>query len=119
MCALGGGCGEQRDDSLAAAYGDRDADLVRRFAPNIVYEPGTHTLPVDFRECQSHHCSDAPDDPSLDVARSTRTGTRATVFTHVVHRGGETFLQYWFYYPEDRKSTRLNSSHANISYAVF
>src|SRR3712207_8827980 len=22
-------------------------------------------------------------------------------------------------YPEDRKSTRLNSSHANISYAVF
>src|SRR3712207_8631373 len=24
-----------------------------------------------------------------------------------------------FPYPEDRKSTRLNSSHANISYAVF
>src|SRR3712207_8353031 len=23
------------------------------------------------------------------------------------------------YHPEDRKSTRLNSSHANISYAVF
>src|SRR3712207_6984145 len=23
------------------------------------------------------------------------------------------------HYPEDRKSTRLNSSHANISYAVF
>src|SRR3712207_8089963 len=23
------------------------------------------------------------------------------------------------YFPEDRKSTRLNSSHANISYAVF
>src|SRR3712207_8369519 len=23
------------------------------------------------------------------------------------------------YYPADRKSTRLNSSHANISYAVF
>src|SRR5947209_14139522 len=25
----------------------------------------------------------------------------------------------WFYTTEDRKSTRLNSSHANISYAVF
>src|SRR5947209_12671016 len=26
---------------------------------------------------------------------------------------------YGVRYPEDRKSTRLNSSHANISYAVF
>src|SRR3712207_8148136 len=26
-------------------------------------------------------------------------------------------IERWFY--EDRKSTRLNSSHANISYAVF
>src|SRR3712207_8881779 len=25
----------------------------------------------------------------------------------------------WFEYNQDRKSTRLNSSHANISYAVF
>src|SRR3712207_9017935 len=25
----------------------------------------------------------------------------------------------WVVYPKDRKSTRLNSSHANISYAVF
>src|SRR3712207_7248463 len=29
----------------------------------------------------------------------------------------EKFLS--FVHPEDRKSTRLNSSHANISYAVF
>src|SRR3712207_8618835 len=28
-------------------------------------------------------------------------------------------LGYKVRYPEDRKSTRLNSSHANISYAVF
>src|SRR3712207_8011514 len=26
---------------------------------------------------------------------------------------------WWYPYAEDRKSTRLNSSHANISYAVF
>src|SRR3712207_8867879 len=25
----------------------------------------------------------------------------------------------WYVWPQDRKSTRLNSSHANISYAVF
>src|SRR3712207_8838209 len=30
------------------------------------------------------------------------------------------FATFWlFYLPGDRKSTRLNSSHANISYAVF
>src|SRR3712207_8561212 len=32
-------------------------------------------------------------------------------------RGGEQVRQRWVV--EDRKSTRLNSSHANISYAVF
>src|SRR3712207_7234407 len=32
---------------------------------------------------------------------------------HAVHRGGDGGQL------EDRKSTRLNSSHANISYAVF
>src|SRR2546430_1447082 len=26
---------------------------------------------------------------------------------------------FWAEYPEDRKSTRLNSSHSQISYAVF
>jgi hypothetical protein len=106
VCAVTHRCADDDLDALAAAYGRRDAALVRRFAPNIVYEPGERTLPVDFRRCQSHSCSDAPDDPSLDVSRSTRTGTPATAFTHVVHRGGETFLQYWFYYP-DSPSTLL------------
>jgi hypothetical protein len=107
LCALRDGCADDDGDALASTYGERDAALVRRFAPNIVYEPGEHTLPIDFRHCQSHRCSDAPDDPSLDVSRSTQ-GTPATAFTHVVHRGGETFLQYWFYYP-DSPSTFLGS----------
>jgi hypothetical protein len=99
LCALRGeGC-PASSDALGAAYAASDAELLRRFAPNIVYEPGTHTLPVDFRRCASHTCSDAPDDPSLDTSRSN-DGTPAAVFTHVVHRGGETFLQYWFYYPD-------------------
>jgi len=113
LCAVRGDCGDGGADALGSAYGSRDAALVRRFAPNIVYEPGTHTLPVDFRRCRSHACSDAPDDPSLDVSRSNR-GAPATAFTHVVHRGGETFLQYWLYYP-DSPSTFLGS-HALLKH---
>ncbi|MEA2497236.1 MAG: hypothetical protein QOJ29_5147, partial [Thermoleophilaceae bacterium] len=40
--------------ALTRAYGERDAELVRRNAPNLVYEPGTLTLPVDYRSCRSH-----------------------------------------------------------------
>jgi hypothetical protein len=113
LCAMRGGC-ESGGDGLARAYGARDAALVRRYAPNIAYEPGTFTLPVDFRRCRSHTCSDAPDDPSLEADRSARTGTPAAAFTHVVHSGGETFLQYWFYYP-DSPST-FAGSHAVLKH---
>src|SRR4051795_5283969 len=76
LCAFRTGCtAAVVDSALVSAYGERDAGLVRRFAPNIVYEPGTHTLPIDFRICRSHRCSDAPDDPDLETSRSTRTGT--------------------------------------------
>ena len=75
-CAVTRGCRAEHD-ALASAYG-ADAELVRRFAPGLVYEPGTYTLPVDFRECRSHRCSDAPDDPDLDAHRSTRGGHPAT-----------------------------------------
>jgi hypothetical protein len=113
ICAVRGDCGSG-DDVLRAAYSQADAALVRRYAPNIVYEPGTHTLPIDFRRCRSHRCSDAPDDQSLEVSRSTRGGTPAAAFTHVVRRGGETFVQYWFYYP-DSPSTFLGS-HAVLKH---
>jgi hypothetical protein len=102
-CAVQGGCAREAargDAALVAAYGARDAALVRRYAPNIAYEPGTYTLPVDWRQCRSHRCSDAPDRQSLDVHSSARGGIPATAFTHVVHRGGATYLQYWFYYPD-------------------
>jgi hypothetical protein len=101
-CAVKGDCHADGggDAELAAAYGARDAALVRRYAPNIAYEPGTYTLPVDWRQCRSHRCSDAPDRGGLDVHLSRRGGYPATAFTHVVHRGGETFIQYWLYYPD-------------------
>jgi hypothetical protein len=109
VCAARGNC-SAGNDALRGAYGTRDAELVRRFAPNIVYEPGTHTLPVDFRRCRSHRCSDAPDDQSLEVTASTHGRTPAAAFTRVVHRGAETFLQYWFYYPDS--NTVLGPSSA-------
>ena len=103
LCAVRGDCAgaaARGDTELVAAYGARDAALVRRFAPNIAYEPGTFTLPVDWRQCRSHRCSDAPDRSDLDVHRSERGAFPATAFTHVARRGGRTYLQYWFYYPD-------------------
>ena len=98
VCAVKGGC-DDGDAALARAYGVRDAELVRRNAPNIVYEHGEPSLPVDYRRCRSRGCSDAPDDHQLDAHR-TSAGRRATVFVHVIRRGGRRYVQYWFYYPD-------------------
>jgi hypothetical protein len=109
-CAARGGC-DDGDEELAAAYGTDDAELVRRFAPGLVYEAGTTTLPVDWRECRAHRCSDAPDDPDLDAHRAVRGDGRATAFTRVVRSGDEVFIQYWLYYP-DSTTTTLNAAGA-------
>jgi hypothetical protein len=98
VCAVRGGCADG-DAALAAAYGRRDAELVRRLAPGIVYESGERELPVDPRRCRTPECARAPDDRRLDVHRSD-AGARATAFTRVLHRGGRTYLQYWLYYPD-------------------
>ena len=109
VCAVRGGCADG-DDALRDAYGERTAALVREYLPNLVYEPRTRTLPVDYRECRSHRCSDAPDQERLDVHRGGgRAGARATVVTRVVRDGGETVLQYWLYYP-DSTSTWMGSA---------
>jgi hypothetical protein len=111
VCAVRGGC-DRADDALVEAYGEDDAALVREYLPNLVYERRTRTLPVDFRHCRSHDCSDAPDEERLDVHRASgRRGAPATVFTRVVRDGGETFLQYWLYYP-DSTSTWMGSAGA-------
>jgi hypothetical protein len=98
VCAVRGGC-DDGDVALARAYGRRDAELVRRHAPNIVYEPGERSLPVDWRRCRDRACSDAPEDRDADLHR-TSAGERATVFVRVLHRGGRTYIQYWLYYPD-------------------
>jgi hypothetical protein len=106
LCAVRGRC-DDGDGALARAYGRRDAELVRRNAPNIVYEPGEPSLPVDFRHCRARRCADASGDRDLDAHR-TRTGRPATVFVRVLRRRGRTYIQYWFYYP-DSNSTWLSS----------
>jgi hypothetical protein len=100
-CAILAGC-RGEDAELEAAYGRDAAAVVRAYAPGVVYERGTRTLPVDFRTCRSRRCSDAPDRWAADVWRSD-AGRQATVFTHVVDRrsaGGDLYIQYWLYYPD-------------------
>jgi hypothetical protein len=109
LCSARGRCSPSGGAALARAYASEDAELLRRFAPNLVYEPGADSLPVDFRRCRSAACAHAPDDRDLDAARSD-TGVPAAAFTHVLRRGGETFLQYWLYYPYS--DTVLGPSHA-------
>lgn len=109
-CAVLAGC-RGEDAELAQAYGADAAAFVRAYAPGLVYERGTLTLPVDYRRCRAHGCSDAPDLLATDVWRSG-AGQRATVFTRVVDRrgsGGDLFVQYWLYYPD---STYLGPVHA-------
>jgi hypothetical protein len=112
VCAVRGHACPDAGDSrrLVRAYGPSDAGLVRRFAPDIVYEPGEREVPVDYRDCRSPACARTPDDRDLDVHR-TDAGHRVTVFTRVVHRDGRTYVQYWFYYP-DSNSTVLGADKA-------
>ena len=109
VCAIRGEC-RNGDAALARTAGPSDAELLRRHAPGLVYEPGERQLPVDFRSCRARECSEAADDPDLDAHRSA-TGEPATAFTNVLHRGGRTYLQYFFYYP-DSNSTFAGSDVA-------
>lgn len=102
VCAVRGGC-DDGDRALTRTYGPRDAALLRRHAPGIVYEPGERQLPVDWRQCRATACANAPDERDLDAHRSG-AGRRATVFTRVVRRRGRTYLQYWFYYPDSNST---------------
>src|SRR3712207_7373873 len=69
-------------------------------------DDGGHPTGPDGAELGSH----APILPGRDDPSRSATSSRTA------HRGGG---HPGIRSPEDRKSTRLNSSHANISYAVF
>src|SRR2546429_1707763 len=54
------------------------------------------------------------------VELEQRTGSRERLFVRVLGRGADAlFVSMPPGWSEDRKSTRLNSSHGYISYAVF
>src|SRR3712207_8149941 len=58
-------------------------------------------------------CADGGSRPHVDPGRDGCRRARRHL-----PAGGHAFRRH-HYDPRDRKSTRLNSSHANISYAVF
>jgi hypothetical protein len=88
-------CEGSADYPLVAQYGEQDAMLARRYAPELRYEDGSKAVPVDYRHCRSTACGDGR--PSGAVLR-TDAGLPVTAFTHVVHRNGNTYVQYWLYY---------------------
>src|SRR5438067_11836396 len=102
LCAIHNDCDNKRD-KLTSTYGQGDAELVREYAPSIVYEPGEKEIPIDYRQCRTTACGDAPDDRALDVSQ-TNAKMPASAFTHVVHDRGRMFIQYWFYYPDSNST---------------
>ena len=111
LCAasLGGSC---ESGDLVAAYGEEVAALVRENAPLLIYEPGMHALPVDFRRCRSAGCGDGS---GSGVVLRSRHGERVTAFVHVIDcrggsrtpgadcsgpRAGNLYVQFWTYYAD-------------------
>jgi hypothetical protein len=112
--ALADSCGDE--PALIGAYGTEVGKLVRRHMPTIVFEHGSHAVPVDFRRCRSTACDGGPE--SGLVRRSDR-GLPVTAFVHVVDcragaaetseaagadcsgvRAGRLYIQYWTYYAD-------------------
>ncbi len=104
-CAVTGRCEDGGDAALARASGEDDAALLREHAPNIVYEPGELQLPIDYRECRSAACAEAPDDRDLDLdVHAGDAGARSTAFTRILRRDGRTYLQYCLHYPDSNST---------------
>jgi hypothetical protein len=100
LCAVKRSCTtDDGDAALAEAYGSRNAHLVRRQLPSLVFEPGERQLPVDWRECREVACATTADDHAVDAHR-TDAGRRVTVFTRLIQEAGTRYIQYWAYYPD-------------------
>src|SRR3712207_8768090 len=67
---------------------------------------------------QPPDAAEAPAAAREPVAK-TDSWRRTSDVPHVGHGGSASLIRSSFSNRPDRKSTRLNSSHANISYAVF
>src|SRR5699024_12708280 len=85
-----------------------------------VCPPSLHdALPISFQACQKQHIAPraAPDDiyPQASLADNVNYSNEHPNRQDRQERLGDKYRPA----PLDRKSTRLNSSHASISYAVF
>jgi hypothetical protein len=116
LCAasVADGCGDE--PTLIAAYGTEVGKLVREHMPSLVFERGSHAVPVDFRRCRSSACGDSPDG---GLVHRTDERLPVTAFVHVVdcrgeaaaeteaggadcsgERAGNLYVQYWTYYAD-------------------
>jgi hypothetical protein len=117
LCAadIGGSCSE--DPALVAAYGPELAAHVADNAPQIVYESGMTSLPVDFRSCRWKRCGNGSDSGPVSVSD---TGEPTVAFVHVVdcrtgvsrvdersrgfdcagERARHLYIQYWLYWQD-------------------
>jgi hypothetical protein len=117
LCAasLADSCGGD-EPVLIAAYGTEVGKLVREHMPSLLFERGSHAVPVDFRRCRSTSCGDAAEHGRV---RRTDTGLPVSAFVHVVdcrpdvteasdaegancsgERAGNLYIQYWTYYAD-------------------
>src|SRR3712207_8028849 len=84
--------------------------MIRR-PPRSTLFPYTTLFRSDLGDLSQELCTD--DAPEVDVQGVRQTLLGVAIDHHPIAKPfGQLLL-------EDRKSTRLNSSHANISYAVF
>src|SRR3712207_7805582 len=91
--------------------------MIRR-PPRSTLFPYT-TLFRSYSPCQEHGGRMVPVSTDLNDPRFTAIGLFAEAYTGLTARFAAQFDEHRLSAVEDRKSTRLNSSHANISYAVF
>src|SRR3712207_7358203 len=73
-----------------------------------------------FRSCETFAAAAAGvPDCAGQRSKGLRYQSKRRRCTALLPNDERTHLAGLFHFREDRKSTRLNSSHANISYAVF
>src|SRR3712207_7293551 len=72
-----------------------------------------------FRSSRQHWVDGGPCAPRSDRIRPGRTWATARRSGRDLEQAQDVQPEHAVHVGRDRKSTRLNSSHANISYAVF
>ncbi len=112
--AMGDRCGDE--PALIAAYGSEVGRLVRRHAPELLFERGSRALPVNYRRCRATACGDGRD---RGLVLHSDAGLPPTAFVHVIdcrpaaaedsfaagydcsgERAGNLYVQLWTYYAD-------------------